>query len=173
MFFVSKQVAIKIFCLISEKKKHAGDIKDFSQLDLSKFEKLTLPWVQCHADVVRAVFSNEAIHDFLEIGSIDKNAFVEFKNLTCLHLNIQPKLQPHTNDTLDFKHLINLKELFLEKRTIHREFFFHQPPIYLDWSPPPNLVKLTIVYFAIKLNTLTHLKKLNFLHLDKLQALGK
>jgi len=39
-------------------------------------------------------------------------------------------------------------------------------PHYLDLSPPPNLEKLTIVNFDIKLNTLTHLKNLNFLHLD-------
>ena len=48
MFFVSKKVAVKIFCLISDKQKHAGDIKDFSQLELSKFEKLTLPWIACN-----------------------------------------------------------------------------------------------------------------------------
>jgi hypothetical protein len=59
MFFVSKQVRVKIFCLISDKQKHADDIKDFSQLDLSKFEKLTLPWV------------SDEEPDFLEIVSID------------------------------------------------------------------------------------------------------
>ncbi len=105
MFFVSKQVAVKIFCLISEKQKHADDIKDFSQLDLSKFEKLTLPWVSCRGGYKQ---------DILEIGSIDKDAFLELTNLECLHLNIKLKLQPHTYDKLDFKHLINLKELCLE-----------------------------------------------------------
>ena len=75
MFFVSKKVAVKIFCLISEKKNYAGDIKDFSQLDLSKIEKLTLPWVSCKIDKEQ---------DFLDIGSIDKNAFDELKNLTSL-----------------------------------------------------------------------------------------
>ncbi len=154
MFFVSKQVGVKIFCLISEKKKHAGDIKDFSQLDLSKFEKLTLPWVSCKSDEEP---------DILEICSIDKNAFVELTNLTSLHLNIQPKLK---YDTLDFKHLINLKELYLEGT------FDINMQNYLDLSPPPNLEKLTIVYFNIKLNTLTHLKNLNFLHLDKVKSLG-
>jgi hypothetical protein len=104
MFFVSKQVGVKIFCLISEKKNYAGDIKDFSQFDLSKFEKLTLPWVSCESDEKQFI---------LEIGSIDKNAFVEFTNLTCLHLNIQLKL---TYDKLDFKHLIHLKELCLDGR---------------------------------------------------------
>jgi Leucine-rich repeat (LRR) protein len=161
MFFVSKKVAVKIFCLISEKKKHAGDIKDFSQLDLSKFEELALPWVACESD------ENQEI-DFLEIGSIDKNAFVELTNLECLDLNIQLKL---ANDKLDFKHLINLKELCLES-THDMEFDLNHPPNYLDLSPPPNLEQLTIVYFNIKLNTLTHLKNLNFLHLDEVQALG-
>jgi hypothetical protein len=162
MFFVSKQVRVKIFCLISDKQKHADDIKDFSQLDLSKFEKLTLPWV------------SDEEPDFLEIVSIDKNAFVELTNLTCLHLNIQPKLQPHTNDKFDFKHLIHLKELCLESNhdiEFDIEFDLYMPN-YLDLSPPPNLEKLTIVYFAIKLNTLTHLKNLNFLHLDKVKYLG-
>jgi Leucine-rich repeat (LRR) protein len=162
MFFVSKQVAVKIFCLISEKKKHAGDIKDFSQLVLSKFEKLTLPWVACDYEE----------KDILEIGSIDKNAFVEITNLTCLHLNIQLKLQPHTYAKLDFKHLINLKELCVKKRTLHREYDINYNPNYLDLSPPSNLEKLTIVYFEIKLNTLTHLKNLNFLHLVHVQTLG-
>ena len=143
MFSVSKQVGVKIFCLISEKQKHAGDIKDFSQLELSKFEKLTLPWVACDDDVIRIVFSNEEIQDFLEIGSIDKNAFDELTNLTCLRLNIQLKL---TYDKLDFKHLINLKELCLESE-LDMEFD-------LDLSPPPNLEKLTIVYFDIKLNVI-------------------
>jgi Leucine-rich repeat (LRR) protein len=161
MFIVSKKVGVKIFCLISDKQKHAGDIKDFSQLDLNKIEKLTLPWVACHYDVIRIVFSNEKKQDFLEICSIDKNAFVEFTNLTCLHLNIQPKL---TDDKLDFKHLINLKELCLDSE-VNMQF-------YLDLSPPPNLEKLTIVYFNIKLNTLTHLKNLNFLRLDNVYALG-
>jgi hypothetical protein len=93
MFFVSKKVAVKIFCLISDKQKHAGDIKDFSELDLSKIEKLTLPWVACH-DVISIVVTNEKKQDFLEIDSIDKNAFVELTNLTCLHLNI--RLKSHT-----------------------------------------------------------------------------
>jgi Leucine-rich repeat (LRR) protein len=95
-------------------------------------------------------------------------------NLTCLHLNIQPKLQPHTNDKLDFKHLIHLKELCLESNhdiEFGIEFDLYMPN-YLDLSPPPNLEKLTIVYFAIKLNTLTHLKNLNFLHLDNVKYLG-
>jgi Leucine-rich repeat (LRR) protein len=135
-----------------------GDIKDFSQLDLSKIEELTLPW---------ACKSNKE-QDYLEIGSIDKNAFVELTNLTFLHLNIQLKL---TYDTLDFKHLINLKELCLES-TQNIEYEFDHPPNYLDWSPPPNLEKLTIVYFGVKLNTLTHLNNLNFLHLDKVETLG-
>jgi Leucine-rich repeat (LRR) protein len=160
MFFVLKQVGVKMFCLISDKQKHADDIKDFSQSDLSKFEKLTLPWVSCKSNKEQ---------DFLEIGSIDKNAFVELKNLKCLHLNIQPKLQPHTYDKIDFKHLINLKELCLESKF---EYELNHPPHYLDWSPPPNLEKLTIIFFNIKLNTLTHLKNLNFLHLDKVKYLG-
>ena len=80
---------------------------------MSKFEKLTLPWVACDDDVKRIVFSNDIKQDILEIGSIDKIAFVEFTNLTCLRLNIQPKLLPHTYDKIDFKHLINLKELCL------------------------------------------------------------
>jgi Leucine-rich repeat (LRR) protein len=160
MFFVSKQVAVKIFCLISEKQKHAGDIKEFSQLELSKFEKLTLPWVTCDE------YDDEK-SDFLEIGSIDKNAFVELTNLTCLHLNIQLKL---TYDTLDFKHLINLKELSVESE-FGIEFDLYMPN-YLDLSPPPNLEKLMIVKFNIRLNTLTHLKNLNFLHLNSVQALG-
>ena len=102
MFYVSKKVGVKIFCLISEKKKHADDIKDFSHLDLSKIEKLTLPWVSCESDEEQFI---------LEIGTIDKNAFVELTNLTCLHLNIQLKL---AYDTLDFMHLINLKKLCVE-----------------------------------------------------------
>jgi Leucine-rich repeat (LRR) protein len=123
----------------------------------------------------------------LNIRSIHNNAFDELTNLTylhlmltrvrprkyekldnnyLLHLNVQPEFQPHINDfLLDIKHLINLKELVLEGRQM-----LHSN--YLDLSPPPNLEKLTIVYFAIKLNTLTHLKKLNFLRLDKVQALG-
>jgi hypothetical protein len=125
MFYVSKKVGVKIFCLISEKKKHADDIKDFSHLDLSKIEKLTLPWVSC---------KNYEDQDFLEVGSIDKNAFVELTNLTCLHLNIRLKLE---YDTLDFKYLINLKELCVEGN--HEiEFDLNHPPNYLDWSPPPN-----------------------------------
>ncbi len=52
------------------------------------------------------------------------------------------------------------------------EFDLNHPLNYLDWSPPPNLEKLTIVNFAIKLNTLTHLENLNFLHLNSVQALG-
>jgi Leucine-rich repeat (LRR) protein len=167
----SKQVTVKIFCLISEKKKHAGDIKDFTQLDLSKFEKLTLPWVACHDDDDDGDDDDDdEKQDFLEIGSIDKNAFDEFTNLTCLHLKLtQPKLQPHTYDKLDFKHLKYLKELCFESKF---EYELNHPPNELDLSPPPNLEKLTIVYFDIKLNTLTHLKNLNFLHLDKVQALG-
>jgi Leucine-rich repeat (LRR) protein len=159
MFFVSKKIGVKIFCLIFEKKKHAGDIKDFSQLDLRKFEELTLPWVSCK--------SNKE-PDFLEIGSIHSNAFAELTNLTCLHLNIRLKL---TYDTLDFKHLINLKELCLDS-THDMEFDLNHPLNYLDFSPPPNLEKLTIVFFAIKLNTLTHLKKLNSLNLNSVHALG-
>ena len=159
MFSVSKQVGVKIFCLISDKQKHAGDIKDFSQLDLSTFEKLTLAWVSCESGDKQ---------DFLEIGSIDKNAFVEFTNLTCLHLNIRLKL---TYDKLDFKHLINLKELCLESE-FDTEYDLNHPPNYLDLSPPPNIEKLTIVHFAIKLSTLTHLKNLNFLRLDRVKYLG-
>jgi Leucine-rich repeat (LRR) protein len=163
MFFVSKKVGVKMFCLISEKKKHAEDIKDFSQLDLSKFEKLALPWVSCESDEVQ---------DILEIGSIDKNAFDELTNLTCLHLNIELNRQTrsyYAYDTLDFKHLINLKELCLENKF---DYNLNHTPNYLDLSSPPNLEKLTIVNFKVKLNTLTHLKNLNFLRLDKVQALG-
>jgi Leucine-rich repeat (LRR) protein len=167
MFFFSKKFGVRIFCLISEKKEHAGDIKDFSELDLSKIEKLTLPWVACH-DVISIVVTNEKKQDFLEIDSIDKNAFVELTNLTCLHLKIRLKL---TYDKIDFKHFINLKELCLDGY-FDRDYDLNHPQNYLDLSPPPNLEKLTIVYFAIKLNTLTHLKNLNFLHLDKVQALG-
>jgi Leucine-rich repeat (LRR) protein len=159
MFFVSKKVAVKIFCLISEKKNYAGDIKDFLQLDLSKFEKLTLPWVSCKSDEEP---------DFLEIRSIHSNAFVEFTNLTCLRLKFQLKL---TTDTLDFNNLKNLKELCLERK-LDIEYDLKHPPNYLDWSPPPNLEKLTIINFNIKLNTLTHLKNLNFLNLDRVPALG-
>jgi Leucine-rich repeat (LRR) protein len=126
-----------------------------------------LPWIECDDDGIRIVFPYAKIYqDILKIASIDKNAFVEFTNLTFLHLNIQLKL---TYDTLDFKYLINLKELCLESNFF--EFDLNLPN-YLDWSLPPNLEKLTIVSFAIKLNTLTHLKNLNFLHLDNLQALG-
>jgi Leucine-rich repeat (LRR) protein len=160
MLFVSEKVGVKIFCLISDKQKHAGDIKDFSQLELSKIEKLTLPWV--------ARFSRDVVQDFLEIGSIDKKALVELTNLTCLHLKIKLKLE---YETLDFKHLINLKELCVE-RAYDIEFDFPHPPNYLDMSPPPNLEKLTIVSFDIKLNTLTHLKNLNFLRLDNIHSLG-
>jgi Leucine-rich repeat (LRR) protein len=167
MFFISKKVAVKIICLVSEKEKHAGDIKDFSQLDLSKFEKLTLPWVACDDNLMRFIFHYQYRKHFLEIGSIDKNAFVELTNLTCLHLYIQL-----TYDTLDFKHLIHLKELLLEKWTPYREFDLNHPPNFLDLSPPANLEKLIIVYFNIKLNTLTHLNNLNFLHLDKVKSLG-
>ncbi len=120
-----------------------------------------MPWVACDE------FDDEK-QDFLDIGTIDKNAFVEFTNLTCLRLNIRLKL---TYDKLDFKHLINLKELYLVSY-FDREFDLNDPPNYLDLSPPPNLEKLTIVYFAFKLNTLTHLKNLNFLHLNGVQALG-
>jgi Leucine-rich repeat (LRR) protein len=126
---------------------------------LSKIEKLTLPWVE-----------NEEEEDILEIGTIDKNAFVELTNLTCLHLNIQQKLQPLTYDKLDFKNLINLKELCLE-RTLY-DFDFIYTPIYLDLCPPPNLEKLTVVNFDVKLNTLTHLKNLNFLRLYEVQTLS-
>jgi hypothetical protein len=129
-----------------------------------------LHWVQCHSDVIRIVFSYVEIHYFLEIGSIDKNAFDEFTNLTCLHLNIQPKLQPHSYDILDFKYLINLKELCLES-TYDTEFDLNMTN-YLDFSPPTNLEKLIIVYFAIRLNTLTHLKNLNSLHLNSVHDLG-
>jgi hypothetical protein len=52
-----------------------------------------MPWVSSESDDAQ---------DFLEISSIDKNAFVEFTNLTCLRLIIQLKLEC---DTLDFKHL--------------------------------------------------------------------
>jgi len=159
MFFVSTQVGVKMFCLISDKQKHADDIKDFSQLDLSKFEKLILPWVSC---------KSYEEPDFLEICSIDKNAFVELTNLTCLHLNIQLKL---AYDTLDFKHLINLKELCVKSTHVIENELNHTPN-YLDLSPPPNLEKLTIVNFDIKLNTLTHLNNLNFLHLDQVKSLG-
>ncbi len=82
----------------------------------------------------------------------------------------QPKLQPHTYDKLDFNYLINLKELYLESY-FDREFDLDMP-FYLDLSPPLNLEKLTIVYFNIKLNMLTHLKNLNSLHLNIVQALG-
>jgi Leucine-rich repeat (LRR) protein len=159
MFFVSKKVGVKIFCLVSDKQKHAGDMKDFSQLDLSKFEKLTLPWVSCQSYEKK---------DILEIGSIDKNAFVELTNLTCLHLNIKLKL---TYVKLDFKYLINLKELCLVKSR-HDIGIDLNMRNYLDWSPPPNLEKLTIFYFDIKLNTLTHLNNLNFLNLHRVKYLG-
>jgi len=129
-------------------------------LDLSKFEKLTLPWVACDE------YDDEK-SDFLDIGSIVKNAFVELTNLTCLHLNIQLKFE---YDTLDFNHLINLKELCL--KSYHNIEFDLNVPNYLDWSPPPNLEKLTIVRYNIKLNTLTHLKNLNFLNLKNVQTLG-
>ncbi len=121
-----------------------------------------MPWAACHDDD-----DDDEKQDFLDIGSIDKNAFVEFTNLTCLRLNIQPKLQPHT---LEFKHLINLKDLCFESKFESSDR--NHPPNYLDWSPPPNLEKLTIVYCDIQLNTLTHLKNLNFLHLDKVKYLG-
>ena len=91
-------------------------------MDLSKFEKLTLPWVACHDDDDDGDDDDDdEKQDFLEIGSIDKNAFDEFTNLTCLHLKLtQPKLQPHTYDKLDFKHLINLKDLCFESKGQHR-----------------------------------------------------
>ncbi len=119
-----------------------------------------MPWVTCDE------YDDEK-SDFLEIGSMDKNAFLELTNLACLHLNIQLKLE---YDTLDFKHLINLKELSVE--SAHGIEFDLYMPNYLDLSPPTNLEKLTIVKFNIRLNTLTHLKNLNFLHLNSVQALG-
>jgi Leucine-rich repeat (LRR) protein len=132
---------------------------------LCKIEKLTLPWVSCERD-------DEEKQALLDIGSIHTNAFDELTNLTCLHLKLtQPKFQPYTYDKLDFKHLKHLKELCLESK-LDIEFDFIHTPNYLDLSPPPNLEKLTIVFFDIKLHTLTHLKNLNSLHLDKVQALG-
>ena len=134
-------------------------------MDLSKIEKLTLPWVTADDD-------DDEKQALLDIGSIHSNAFDELTSLTCLHLKLtQPKFQPHTYDKLDFKHLIHLKELCLESK-LDTEFDFIHTPNYLDLSPPPNLEKLTIVYFDIKLNTLTHLRNLNFLHLDKVKYLG-
>jgi hypothetical protein len=127
---------------------------------LSKIEKLTLPWAESEQDEY-----------ILEIGSIDKNAFVELTNLTCLHLNIQQNVQPLTYDKLDFKHLINIKELCLERTCIDFEFIY-TTPIYLNLCPPPNLEKLTIDNFDVKLNTLTHLKNLNFLRLYDIQTLS-
>ena len=126
---------------------------------MSKIEKLTLPWVSSNSDEEQ---------DFLEFGSIDKSAFVELKNLTCLCLKIHLKL---TYDKLDFTHLIHLRELCVGS-TPDLEFDLNHTPNYLNLSPPPNLEKLTIVYFDIKLNTLTHLLNLNFLRLDKVQTLG-
>ncbi len=140
-----------------------------------------MPWVACHDDDDDGDDDDDDDDGdddddeeqyFLEIGSIDKNAFDELTNLACLHLKLtQTKLQPHTYDKLDFKHLKYLKELCFESKSKF-EYELNHPPHYLDWSPPPNLEKLTIVYFDIKLNTLTHLKNLNFLHLDKVHTLG-
>jgi hypothetical protein len=131
-------------------------------LDLSKFEKLTLPWVACDDDVIRIVFSNEKKQDFLDIGSIDKNAFVELSNSAYLRLNIQLKLQPQTYDKLDFKNLIHLKELWLEKTKLDREFDFPHPQKLFGLESATQSRKVDHRLFCFQIEHVDSFEKLEF-----------
>ncbi len=86
---------------------------------------------------------------FLNMVSIEKNAFVDLTNLKSLHLRFKKILD------IDLEHMINLRELRLESN-----------PVIDTLMLPPNLEKLTIIGLPIRLESITNLTNLISLELE-------
>ena len=91
---------------------------------------------------------------YLDINSLDKNAFEEFSNLKALKLKFNNLIK------IDLERLINLKELFLEKKgQVTRS------DECLNIFLPKGLEKLKIIRFGLSLFDLFHIRNLNHLEL--------
>jgi Leucine-rich repeat (LRR) protein len=157
--------SVNSFCLVYQKKKHSGSVKDFTH-DLNEIEKITLPLIDCEIEDGHSV-------TFMKISSIDKNSFIDLPRLTSLHLKLAKSV------IIDLSYMINLKELFLETEYEYfYEFYdesdesdFTDPIVYLNLSLPKELEKLRIFYFDTKLNSLDNLRNLKSLELNGMRSL--
>jgi hypothetical protein len=90
---------------------------------------------------------------FLNMASIDKDAFVDLPNLKSLHLRLVK------NSGIDLEHMINLRELCLESHPVIDTLMYKQ-------MLPANLEKLSIIGFPIQLESLMNLSNLISLELE-------
>ena len=122
-------------CLVNEKKRHDNSsINDLSQVNLSQIDKLLLP----DKRLIYRELEDELLEPndkiFLNMVSIDKDAFVDLSNLKSLNLRLVK------NSGIDLEHMINLREVCLESRSV------------IDTLKlPARLEKLTTISFPIRL----------------------
>jgi hypothetical protein len=158
-------VAVNSVCLVNEKKKHMGGIKDFSQIDLSNINWLRIP------SHIKRPLSYPSIGvgplpDFIDISSIDQNAFADLTNLNSLHIGLCQCIE------IDLKHFSHLKEFGIERKRnqvnglgyIENDLEARNTGL-LKVSLPSKLESLSILGFNVELNSLTHLSHLSFLEL--------
>ena len=158
-------MAVNSVCLVNEKKKFMGHIKDFSQIDLSNIDWLRIP------SHIKRPLSYPAIGvgplaDFIDISSIDKHSFADLTNLNKLHIGLCQCIE------IDVKHLSDLKEFGIERKRnqvdgpgfIENDLEARNAGL-LKVSLPSNLESLSILGFDIELNSLTHLTHLCYLEL--------
>ena len=166
--FYSKQKNLKIVVnsvvLINEKRNHPNSIKDFSQIDLSTISRLRLPDYSSTNDELK--FGSESTikiskYVYLDIVSMDVNAFNDLSNLKSLHLRFGNPIKE-----IDLKQMTNLNEICLEYQIV-----FASDQEYLKSKLPKTLEKLSIIGFCLQLKSLKYLANLKFLELCKLEDL--
>ena len=137
-----------------DKIKNYGDnIKDFSQIDFTTIGTFKCPHGQHDSDIefednIDPTYSLL----YLDIDSIDKNAFIDLTNLTNLNLTPAKPL------SIDLRNLSNLKEISIKVSSTDKSVGLND--LYL----PSNLEKLNLFNFNFKLESLIPLKQLKFLY---------
>ena len=156
-------------CLINEKQNHSNNIKDFSRIDLSKIDRLRLPDYSSSSTTTNDIewkFGSASTIKilkfiYLDIVSMNANAFNDLPNLQSLHLRFGKPIKE-----IDLKHVSSLTELCLENQTV---FAFYQEN--LKSKLPSHLEKLSIIGMRLQLKSLKSLENLKHLELCELEDL--
>jgi Leucine-rich repeat (LRR) protein len=159
---------VRSVCLINDKQNHSNNIKDFSRIDLSTIDRLRLPDYASSSstkDIEWKFGSASTIKIrkfiYLDIVSMNVNAFNDLPNLQSLHLRFGKPIKE-----IDLKHVSSLTELCLENQIV---FAFYQE--YLKTKLPSHLEKLSIIGMRLQLNSLKTLENLKHLELCELEDL--
>jgi hypothetical protein len=176
---------VKSVCLINEKQSHVGNIKDFSQFDLSKIEKIKLPQFRRSKFLCEHVSAEEKADfeaefkdfgttsnffnakEFLEVASMSDDAFDDVaNNLTYLHLRFTRNSSVFN---FNFNNLTKLTELCIEcekNENLGTEPELRNPKYLKSLVLPTSLEMLSLIGFNLDLKAILPTNLTNLKHLE-------